>query len=91
MSILLSMTELPEEELREHVHDVLRRAEAGEKFVVIRDGEPIVTMTPADPPPRELTWDEFWTRLEAIPYDPSFAADIRDLVDDGVDGEDRQR
>ncbi len=29
-----------------------------------------------------MSWDEFWTRLERIPPDPSFAADVRDIAGD---------
>ena len=64
---------IPQRELRNHVSDVLRRAEAGERFVVTVGGRPVAELGPHDrrrwvardrlralvssPPPREMLED----------------------------------
>ncbi len=49
---LMTVTELPDEELREHHDDVLRRVKNGEEFVLIQDGEPVADLTRTSDPGR---------------------------------------
>jgi antitoxin (DNA-binding transcriptional repressor) of toxin-antitoxin stability system len=79
MSILDSVTEIPEGELVQHPDEILRRVKAGEEITLTAEGQPAIDIRQR---PRGMTWDEFWTALERIPPDPSFAADVRDLVGD---------
>ena len=67
------MVTIPQKELRNNVGDVLRRAEAGERFVVTVSGRPVAELGPAarrawvggpsleavfeTPPPRSLSDD----------------------------------
>jgi antitoxin (DNA-binding transcriptional repressor) of toxin-antitoxin stability system len=72
---LLSVTELPEDEVREHFDDVLQRLIAGEDIVVTRDGKPIADLRLHERP-RSVSWDEFWSWPKA---DPKMLDDIREL------------
>ncbi|SDP21531.1 prevent-host-death family protein [Klenkia soli] len=40
------MTTIPQRELRNNVSDVLRRAEAGERFTITVDGRPVAELSP---------------------------------------------
>ena len=67
------MVTIPQKELRNNVGDVLRRAEAGEQFVITVSGRPVAELGPAarrswvtgpaleavfeTPPPRTLSED----------------------------------
>jgi len=79
VSTLTSVTEIPKGEFVDDPDEVLRRVEAGEDVIVTVDGKPVMDMRRH---PRGVTWDEFWTALERIPSDPSFAADVRDVAGD---------
>ncbi len=79
MSTLDSVTEIPEGRFVEHPEEALDRAKAGEDLVVTVEGRPLLDLRRR---PDGLSWDEFWTALERIPSDPSFAADVRDLASD---------
>jgi antitoxin (DNA-binding transcriptional repressor) of toxin-antitoxin stability system len=81
VSTLTSVTEVPEGEFVQHPGEVLRRVEAGEEIVVTIGGKPVVDLR-RHPRAGDLSWDELWAALERIPPDPSFAADVRDLVGD---------
>jgi antitoxin (DNA-binding transcriptional repressor) of toxin-antitoxin stability system len=89
---LVTMTEIPENEVREHFGEVVRRVEAGEEVVVTVDGHPVIDLR-RHQDSRPISWDRFWATLEQIPPDPAFAADIRDLVADDTtdDSEDPRR
>jgi len=43
------VTTIPQKELRNNVGDVLRRAEAGEEFIVTVAGRPVARLGPARP------------------------------------------
>jgi antitoxin (DNA-binding transcriptional repressor) of toxin-antitoxin stability system len=90
MTTLIPMTEIPEGEFTEHPAEILHRVASGEDVVVTIDGRPTVDLRRHTPGPRPLTWDEFWTRLEAIPPDPTFADDVRGLVEDTDDSDPRR-
>jgi antitoxin (DNA-binding transcriptional repressor) of toxin-antitoxin stability system len=79
LSILNSVTEVPEGELVQHPEEILRRVKAGEEIALTVEGQPAIDIRQR---PRGMTWDEFWTALEQIQADPSFAADVRDTVGD---------
>ena len=89
MSIIEVRPAVPEQEVQ--LRELLRRVEAGEQFTVTAAGRPIAEMHPPGPRQYAVTWDEFWTAMERIPRDPSFAADIRALTRDEPDDESRWR
>ncbi|HST64909.1 MAG TPA: prevent-host-death family protein [Mycobacteriales bacterium] len=69
------MTELPEDELREHPDEVLRRVKSGEEFVLTEDGQPVAELRPSERR-RSVSWDEFMSWPKA---DPKMLDDIREL------------
>jgi antitoxin (DNA-binding transcriptional repressor) of toxin-antitoxin stability system len=79
VSTLTTVTEIPEGEFVDHPDEILRRVMAGEDLVVTVDGKPVMDIRRH---PQGMSWDQFWTALERIPSDPSFAADVRDLAGD---------
>ena len=81
MSTLTSVTEILEGDFVDHPDEILRRVKAGEEVTLTTDGKPVVDIR-RHPRPRGMSWDEFWTTLERIPPDPSFAADVRDIAGD---------
>lgn len=83
MSILTSMTEIPDGELADHLGDVLRRAEAGEDVVVTRDGRPVVDLR-SHPRSHGVEWDEFWAGPKA---DPQMLSDIKAIKAKTAPGE----
>jgi len=68
------MVTIPQKELRNNVGEVLRRAEAGEKFTITVSGRPVAELGPA----RTRQWvntaelDDLW----ALPVDPTLARDL---------------
>jgi antitoxin (DNA-binding transcriptional repressor) of toxin-antitoxin stability system len=76
-----SVTEVPEGELVRHPHEIIRRVKSGEEIRLTGAGRAVIEMRRIDGR-GAMSWDEFWTALEQIPIDPSFAADVRDLVGD---------
>lgn len=79
MDTLLTVAELPANELREQIDDVLRRVQAGEEIVVTIDGKPIVTLRAPQQSGPTLTVNELLASLAEIPIDPTFASDIRKM------------
>jgi len=69
------MATVPQKELRNHVGEVLRRAESGEEITITVSGRPVAQLGPA----RTRQWvhsselEDLW----ALPPDPALAADIR--------------
>jgi antitoxin (DNA-binding transcriptional repressor) of toxin-antitoxin stability system len=72
---LMTVTELPEEELREHPDDVLRRVKNGEEFILTEQGQPVADLRPHERP-RSVGWEEFWGWPKA---DRKMLDDIREL------------
>ncbi|HEV7805841.1 MAG TPA: type II toxin-antitoxin system prevent-host-death family antitoxin [Solirubrobacteraceae bacterium] len=71
------MTTIPQRELRNNVSDVLRRAEAGERFTITVAGRPVAEL---GPPPGHRTGTsvaELWSILAAHPADPEWAEDLK--------------
>jgi prevent-host-death family protein len=71
------MATIPQKELRNHVGEVLRRAEAGERFTITVSGRPVAELGPLRArqwvPPNQLT--ELW----AAPPDPTLDQDLEAL------------
>ncbi len=71
------MATIPQKELRNNVGEVLRRAEAGERFTITVSGRPVAELGPT----RGRTWvdtgelGELWLR----PADPELATDLERL------------
>ena len=69
------MTTIQQKQLRNEVGDVLRRAEAGEEFIVTVAGRPVAQIGPL----RRDTWVPTG-RLQdllKLPADPALAADLQ--------------
>lgn len=71
------MATVPQKELRNHVGEVLRRAEAGEEITITVSGRPVAQLGPARtrqwvPSPRLA---ELW----ATPADPTLERDLEAL------------
>ncbi len=78
------MTEriIPQRELRNHIGEILRQAEAGTEFTVTVRGRPVARLGPPDRGGQRVT-DVSAERLQRMlaetPVDDSFAADITGL------------
>lgn len=75
MSILTTMTEMPAEEVRAHLGDVLRRVQDGEEVTVTVDGRPVADLRPHERP-RSVSFEEFMSWPKA---DRKMLDDIREL------------
>lgn len=77
------MTTIPQKELRNNVGEILRRAEAGEEFVVTVSGRPVAQLGP--------TSGRRWVRgprlqqVWATPHDETLAADLEAFPAEIVD------
>lgn len=69
------MATVPQKELRNHVGEVLRRAEAGEEITITVSGRPVAQLGPV----RTRQWvnSSELADLWALPPDPALAEDIR--------------
>lgn len=70
-----SVTTIQQKQLRNEVGDVLRRAEAGEEFIVTVAGRPVAKIVPL----RRDTWvsSARLRDLLKLPADPAFASDLQ--------------
>ncbi|MGH2531359.1 MAG: hypothetical protein ACRDJW_03530 [Thermomicrobiales bacterium] len=68
------------DELAERLVDILEIVHRqGERFVVERDGKPLVTLSPAHGDP-DVSWSEFIARLADLPRpDDTFADDLEEI------------
>jgi prevent-host-death family protein len=68
------MATIPQKELRNHVGEVLRRAEAGEEITITVSGRPVAQLGPV----RTRQWvdDSVLVELAKLPPDPTLAEDI---------------
>jgi prevent-host-death family protein len=66
--------------LAKNLSDVLNRVKyRGERFVVVRNNEPVATIGPPPEKPT-ITWAEFVTLLRELPRpDPEFADDLEEI------------
>jgi prevent-host-death family protein len=68
------MATIPQKELRNHVGEVLRRAEAGERFTITVSGRPVAELGPV----RARRWvaSAALADLWASPPDPTLEVDL---------------
>ena len=68
------MTSIPQKELRNNSGEILRRAEAGERFTITVSGRPVAELGPAE----RRQWINTSTLgdLFALPSDPDLAEDL---------------
>jgi prevent-host-death family protein len=71
------MATIPQKELRNHVGEVLRRAEAGEQFTITVSGRPVAELGPV----RARRWvsSAALADLWATPPDPTLEEDLKVL------------
>lgn len=71
------MPEIPQKKLRNEVGEVLRRAEAGEKFTITVSGRPVAELGPI----RSRAWvdSSVLEELARLPVDENLAKDIREF------------
>lgn len=80
------MAEVPSRELRNHTAEVLRRVQAGEEITITVRGKPVAEVVPLGSRRKKgLTFDELFDRLEKIPYDPTFAEDMKWIAGEYTD------
>jgi prevent-host-death family protein len=68
------MATIPQKELRNHVGDVLRRAEAGEQFTITVSGRPVAELGPVRT--RQWVSSALLSDLWATPPDPTLDDDL---------------
>lgn len=68
------MATIPQKELRNHVGEVLRRAEAGEEITVTVSGRPVAQLGPIRT--RQWVKDSVLAELAKLPPDPSLMKDL---------------
>jgi prevent-host-death family protein len=69
------MATIPQKELRNHVGEVLRRAEAGEEITITVSGRPVAQLGPIKDRRRWVPSEEL-TDLWKAPPDPTLMADL---------------
>lgn len=74
------MATIPQKELRNHVGEVLRRAEAGEEFTITVSGRPVARLGPV----RARQWvpSSQLADLWSVPPDPTLEQDLQSLGGD---------
>ena len=77
------MASIPQKELRNHVGEVLRRAEGGEELTITVAGRPVAELGPI----RRPHWvpSSRLARLWALPPDPSLEKDLERMGGEMVD------
>jgi prevent-host-death family protein len=76
------VTEIPARELRNHVSEVLRRVEAGERLTVTVSGRPVAELVPIERRRRFVPWEEFLTWPKA---DPGLRDELREMLPETTD------
>jgi prevent-host-death family protein len=76
------VTEIPARELRNHVSEVLRRVQAGERLVVTVSGRPVAELVPIERRRRFVAWEEFLSWPKA---DPGLADELREMLPETTD------
>lgn len=71
------MATIPQKELRNHVGEVLRRAEAGERFTITVSGRPVAELGPVRA--RQWVASTLLAGLWATPPDPTLEQDLQAL------------
>ena len=73
----MTVTVIPQKELRNNVGEVLRRAEAGEEFTVTVAGRPVARLGPARP--RQWVRGAALQQVWQTPAPRTLADDLRDF------------
>jgi prevent-host-death family protein len=76
------MNEIPQRVLRNESGAILRRANAGETFVVTVHGRPMAVLGPYEP--RQWVSAERFREILATPTDPTVLDDLRSLDEDDL-------
>jgi prevent-host-death family protein len=79
------MTDVPDRQLRDHISNILRRVEAGERLRVTVSGRPVTELVPLPRRPASLPWSEFIDRSEEWRADAGLAGQLRDLLPETTD------
>lgn len=80
------MGQIASRELRNNTADVLRRVKAGEEITITVRGEAVAQVVPIRRSRRHwITREELIEKLERIPYDPTFAEDLKWISGDTTD------
>lgn len=72
-------------DLRNDVSEVLRRAEAGERFVVTVSGRAVAELGPLNRRPRFMPMEQMEEMLKTARADPGLVDDLRKLNPDTTD------
>ncbi len=77
------MATIPQKELRNHISEVLRRAEGGEELTITVAGRPVAQLGPI----RRAHWvpSNRLARLWALPPDPTLEKDLERMGGEMVD------
>jgi prevent-host-death family protein len=72
-------------DLRNDVSEVLRRAEAGERFIVTVSGRPVAELGPLNRRPRFLPMEQLEEVLRTARPDPALRDELKELTPDTTD------
>jgi len=72
------MERIAQKELRNHVGEVLRRAEAGEELEITVSGRPVAKLSPLDKP--AFVSAERMREIYRSPTDPTWLDDIKSMT-----------
>ncbi len=70
------MATIPQRELRNHVSEVLRRAEAGERLTITVDGRPVAELGPLASADRPTPLRDLLAILRDAPVDAEWGAEL---------------
>jgi prevent-host-death family protein len=73
------VTTISQRDLRNHVSEVLQRAEAGEQFTITVDGRPVATLGPLAVRWRAAPPERLRQILADVPVDPGWPAEVERL------------
>ena len=76
------MTTIPQRELRNNVSEILRRAEAGERFTITVAGRPVAELGPPAGARCGTSVADFWLALRNAPVDSEWADDLKRMRDE---------
>jgi prevent-host-death family protein len=80
------MRMIPQRELRDHISQVLREVEAGERLRITVDGRPVADIVPIGGPRRTFVpRDEVLQMLSRAPLDPAFQHDLEAATGSTID------
>ena len=75
---------IPQRELRNQISEVLRRAEAGERFTITVGGRPVAELGPLNNTRRPAAPDRLAAILAEAPADTAWAAQLRQMREEDV-------